>query len=212
MSLDIEILDSEGNGNSAGVTQDKALKVTQTVPTGKASMDYGIAEAEAAHHNYVGKLLDPAGNSEMSVDAADPYIEYSVIAENTLIKTIDEIRIYHEGEKLGLTSNESRIYGNPGLLTNGIRFYAHQGGADIDIFPASIKKIADYYLVSDSIVNDVNAIDAQTDILMIRLALPRPVILIPGSLDRLTFALRDDMSTLGLMHVNYYGGQITVPT
>jgi len=209
MSLPVN-LRGHASGQTAEVLSNSAVCVTQVVTP---ASDVRASNAQQ-RKLLVTKFADDAGATGMDVDGSSTAVPYRVKAEDDRIRTLLEVRIIHHATNMNLASNESRRFGPtaaPGL-TNGLDFTASQTGVMTSIFADPVQVIGDYYRYAsgpNAIVNDVDAIAASTDFLMVTIPFHVPVVLMPGSNDCIDITVQDDLTAAGfvLIEALAYGYQ-----
>jgi len=198
MSVDIRIKDGHGTSNLAAVTANLAVRTTETPPNIAQLKERGELHLLAPTRVLADKLKNSSGSSDQVINGATTPTEFYISANSSEMRVITQARFVIHGSDMSITTAEARKYGNSfgSGLTNGIRFFARQGGAETDIFIDPVKEIQHYYNYQDDLVNDVSAVAVGIDLLAVTINLPDEVVLVPGSQDRLVVLIQDNL-TLG---------------
>lgn len=201
------------SGDRAIVTGDGSLAVSNHQRTFD---DYSADEVRAVKV-LIGHLKTSADSESMDVDGSTTPVEFEVASAVDCIRWISQIRLIIQGQKMNLSSNEARGFGNSSALTTGCELEAVQGGGVTPIFHDPVQRISDFRRYTavggNSIINDIDAVANGVDFLLLVFDLPAPVGLYPGSTDRIVFRVNDDLTAaLGgtdhSMEALAYGWQI----
>ena len=209
--LPVELKDAEGSGRGVRVTSEGHVVTTDW-------QDVAARDAKASEVSRIrqttGLLTTAAGSSDMTVDGSSTAVEFTLGASSTDLCRISEFRMVFHDSQMVITSNESRRFGSaassPGL-TNGLTLNVEQAGITANLFANPVVAIGNFYRYARSwggsgIVNDAAAISASVDYLGVTLYLPfAPIVLFPGSQDRIVLTVQDDLTSLTLFEVQYYG-------
>ena len=196
MSIKTLLLDGEGTGYTAGVTESRALKV-QALPRSSK----GIPPEDLANLRLLkAYLTDALGSFSMNVDASSNMKEFFIAAEEGLTKWITSLRILINGTNFDLTSNGFRKFGTAysAGLANGIVIETFQSGAVTKISAQPIKFAGDLLNYASSHVNYIKSVSSKSDFLSVDFSFDVPIVLTEGSTDKLYIKLFDDLSSLDL--------------
>jgi hypothetical protein len=201
MSLKTRIQDGEGSNLVAGVTPDHALKVS-LIPFSYRDLvdnhDFDRYELLTRRKVLVESLANSSGSTDFRVDGSVTTQDFAIESEMDTLKSVCCLRLVFHDTQMSLGSAEGSRFGSsassPGL-TNGLRLFADQGGEETDIFITPVKAIAEF-LEYGEVFNQAGALGAGLDILVITLVLPEPIVLPPGSKDRLVLQVRDDLTPI----------------
>jgi hypothetical protein len=180
---------------SARVNADGALKVF----VAQSSSDVPIEELTRLR-----QLREPfvnGGGAEMNVNGSVAPVEYVVEAEEGFTKWITGVRFLLKDKNMEINTNDFRRFGDAAIapgLTNGVEFWANQGGTITPFFISPVKKIGGFLDYADDFTNLVNAISSQDDFLSFDFYFDAaaPVVLPAGSTDRLVIKINDDLTTV----------------
>lgn len=209
MSLPVRV---EHDGETAQV-RSGALVVTM-----KGSDVEDITQAEAERVKVWTALMEDAnGSTDLTIDGSATAVEFTFSPDAEKMVRVQSMRLVFHSSNMDISSNESRRFGPviaPGLA-NGIKLEADQGGVLTPIFLSPVQVLGDFYRyaggsvvgINTGIVNDRDAISAGVDFFMILVVLPVPVILFPGSSDRIVLTIQDDLTGITLFEVQGYGTQ-----
>lgn len=150
----------------------------------------------------VGLLATAAGSSDLGVDGSVTEVDFVAGAPAAKIHWVTEVRLTLHSSLMKLDSNEIRRFGPaaaaPGL-TNGLRLIARQNGAEVDLWTsAGVKNLGDFYRYSETVQGVTDGVSAGVDFVVVRLILPVPIGLYPGSKDQVILRIQDDLTTLTL--------------
>lgn len=201
MSIKTMIQDGEGTNLTAGVTADKALKVTNIPLSVKEALETN-SEVLIREKVYNAYFLDSSESAAANVDASSEHLDYSIGSEESKMKSIYYVKFIIEDQMMSFGASEGKRFasaaGSEGL-TNGIRMFTKQQGLLTDIFAEPIKHISDFMKYSDDIINEPDAIGSGVDLLVAKLSFVRPINIMPGEIDSVTVRVNDDLSS-----VNYF--------
>jgi hypothetical protein len=202
MSIKSFIQDGEGTGITAGVTGDKALKVT--------NIPLSIKEALETENSY---FIDSDNNSNVNIDSSTDCTDYCIVSEESRLKSIYYIKFILEDQMMYFGSSEGKRFASAagsGGLTNGISMFTEQQGLSNDIFVEPIKSIADFMKYSEEIVNEPDAVGSGDDLLVVKINFVRPINIIPGEIDKIVVRINDDLSSIDYFKIIASGIQETV--
>ncbi len=206
MSLPVAIVDNSTD-DAAEVRAGALLTTTKaTAPT--------RAEAQAVKA-YTALMVDPAGSSDLTIDGSAVPVSFKAAAAAGELVTIDSVRLVFHSTNMKIDGNESRRFGPisaPGLA-NGLNLTVQQNGTTTEVFLAPVTVLGDFYRyaggasvgVNSGVVNDVDAISAGVDFLMVLVVLPASVKLYPGTPDNVRVTVSDDLTGIALFEVQVYG-------
>lgn len=204
MPIQASIVD-ESSGSGASVSQSNALRVV-VIP--RIPSDLTEEEIRARRILYTA-LEDSAGSSDLTIDGSTTPTDFYLDADPRAVTCINECRIILHGGDLIINTNDSRAFGTAGVLTNGLRFYVTQGGEETEIFDPTVTVIGDFYrYATEPIVSDQDAISTGVDYFHVEIKFPTQICIPPGSTDRLTMHVSDDLSSLTLFEVKLDGYRI----
>lgn len=199
------IADGQGSGRNVGVTTDNALKVSivsqaaNTIPT-----------EQLIRQKQLRRFLLNGTSRDMNIDGSVTPVEFYVGAEEGVTKWFTGIRIIMHDENMELNTNDFRRFGRAAItpgLTNGIELFTTQEGIITSLVADAVQTIGDFMKDASDYVNFINAIAAQTDYLHFDLDFDVPVVLPPGTSDRITIKINDDLTALTLMQARLRGYQ-----
>jgi hypothetical protein len=196
MAGQFHIEDGTGSKRKAAVTADNAL-LTATLPLSAAdAISSGQIAIISAQKLLTNRMTDSADSPDMNVDGSVTPVIFSYEAQEGYLTIITQLRIVMNGDALNITSNESRKFSKSYAsgLTNGLILQAYQKGNITELFLDPVQAIGDFHMYTDSIVNNIDAISAGIDFLMLVLNLSFPVYLVPGETDKLAMTVQDDLS------------------
>lgn len=193
MSVKSLLQDGTGTDRMASVTQQNALLV-QLVP----QTSRGVPVGDLSNLRQLrAPLVNSAGSLSQIVNGSVTPVDFAVSASPGITKWITSFRVVIQGQDTQIATQDFRRYAQtvaPGL-TNGIQIEAVQGGITTAIAALPVQKIGDYLNYATSFVSFAAAISATVDYLQFDFALPTPVVLTPGSTDRLVMRIRDNLTT-----------------
>jgi hypothetical protein len=199
MTVEFQIQDGEGTRLKAGVTIDRAIKVT-SIPWRSQDIDESILTRHKFYNSYI---ADATGSSVLNVNGSvAPRIFSQGSATNKTIY-ITKFRIIFNSSNMTLSTTDSRRFGPvtaPGL-TNGISMSINQDGNNNLYFLTNIKTISDFLDYNDSYVNLSGAVATNVDFLSFDFSFVDPVVLAPGSFDNVTVTINDDLSGIALFRM-----------
>jgi hypothetical protein len=210
----VHIKDGEGSKRAAGVTTRNALKVTTVPPAPGELVDTGEIENLASKRILTGYFLNGTSRDQ-KVDGSVTPVDFVVAADPGAIRTLLEVRFFMAAKGALISSSEGRAYSSSfsGGLTNGIRFFAFQAGGEVDLFVSPVKQLIDYYLYQSDLINDAGTYAPNTDILVVTVRLPEPVILVPSLTDKLVVRIQDNFATatdIDVHETTYFGYQESI--
>jgi hypothetical protein len=184
-----------------------------SIPVSVVPTPPGDVASDAARQRklYAGKLTNnESDSSDLTVDGSSTPVEFSVDAESDRILTILQLRFLHHSKTMKMDSGlEPRTFGVAGLLATGLELEADQDGLTTSIWSDPVTNTADYWTYCDagSLVNLVDGIAATVDYMLQIQTLLEPVVLMPGTKDRVVLRVNDDLSSLTLFEVFVFGIQ-----
>lgn len=207
MGLLTQIRDGEGTEQTAGVTESAAVKTVQ-VPLRSKDIS---TELLTARKLYRGFLRNAADSNALNVDGSVVKQDFFVAATTGLTRYIRQARFILNGNNFEMDTQDARRFGTATAgnspLTNGLSFYAVQGGIRTDIFAEPVRRSIDFMTYMDSFVNLKNTITATSDFLSLDFIFEEPVVLVPSSNDKLILEVADDLTTITLFNVLLRGWQ-----
>lgn len=214
MSLPIYIKDGEGSSVKAGVTSAHALKVAivaMRLETLSPEELAGLA-GKTQLRTYLRLEGEGAGSNDLNVDGSTTPQLFWKGSETNAALFITSARILMNGTNLEINTNDFRRFGDAAVapgLTDGIEFYFEQSGEQTDLFIEPIQTIGDFLNFADDFTNLVNSIGSQEDFLSFDFVFDQPVVLTPGSVDRIVMKISDDLTDIDLLKVIVRGWQET---
>jgi len=199
------------DGESADV-RDNALVVTVKGTT-LANMPRSEAERVKL---FTALLKTAAGSADLTVDGSSTPVHFDLNAHATDMRTITEVRLVLHSTNMDLDSaQQSRRFGpvtSPGL-PNGLQLLAIQNGTETDAFLTPVQIIGHFWRTAGgpnmpagaAITNVTDAIASGTDFLMVQMIPSVPIVLYPGSTDKIRLTVQDDLTGLVLFEVQAYG-------
>jgi hypothetical protein len=193
MPVKTEILDGNGTGRTAQVTDARALLVS-VLPVSSR----GIPAEDLSNLRQLREAFrDASGSDSQIVDGSASPVEFQISAGVAVTKWITGFRLILQGQNADITTQDFRRYAqktSPGL-TNGIDIETFQGGVTTSITQAgAIVKLGDWLRYSDDFVGLVSAISSSIDYIHFDFAFDRPVVLAEGSSDALMIRINDDLT------------------
>ena len=205
MAVRSNIADGEGSGYKAGVTGDHALKVA-VLESRAADLPIAVLTLRKQFRGF----LTDAGSTDLNVDGSVTPVEFQVSADVSNTRWITAARILLNGVNMEIDTNDFRRFGAaataPGL-TNGLDFFIEQTGVTTDLTLDAIKKIGDFMDYEDGFENLINSVGTQEDFLSVDFVFDVPVVLPPGSSDRIVMRVNDDLTPIDLFKVLVRGYQ-----
>jgi hypothetical protein len=207
--IDVRISDGDGNGNSAGVTSDQALKVA-IVESSANSIPIEQLLRRKQFRSYMVDDDEPPNNS-LNVDGSSDPAEFYLKPGNNTTKWLNGIRLLFHGTDLELDTNDFRRFGpctsvnTP--LNNGVELFVIQSGIRTDIVAEPVTRMGEFLSYADGYVNLVNAVTVTEDFLSFDFYFDVPIILPPGTNDRLVCRINDDLTALSLFKIIARGYQ-----
>lgn len=195
MSTPANIVDGTGTKRKAHVTEDHALLVTDRLQSG-----FFIDSTILTRYKLLRTFLKAAGSIEMNVDGSVNSVEFEISAQEDKVLYVQHARVIINGTYFEVDTNDFRRFGlatvGGGSLSNGITFNAYQGGVETSIFASPVKQTGDFFNYLDDFTNLKNSIGAQEDFLSVDFILEKPIVLVPGTTDKLVMAIRDDLTLI----------------
>lgn len=204
------LIGGAGSRNAAAVDRDGSIRVANwwVNPNDLSS------EQVAQRKSFSSQLTDSAGSESLAVDGSTTAVRFSVEAAQDRIIWVHEVRLIIHSTQANITNVEARRFGaaasSPGL-TNGFQLIACQRNVETELFLAPVTTIGGFerYAASTGrgIVNNLDAIAAGTDFLMVTVPMIAPIGLFPGSGDLIYIDIQDDLTALALFEVDVFGVQ-----
>lgn len=197
MALKTYIVDGEGSSRVAGVTPNNELKVTVSPYT---SIGRTITEL-TVQKQYNGFLVDSSGSSAMDVNGSVTNQEFALTPPTGRVLYINSIRILLNGTSLEINTNDFRRFGMAAVapgLTNGLLVYVVQGDVQTNLFVDPIKTIGQFLDYATDFTNLVNSVGTQEDFLSFDFRFDVPIVLVPGSNDKIVIMIRDNLTAIDL--------------
>jgi hypothetical protein len=195
MSLPIQIKNGIGTGHLAEVTEQHALKVT-----GINSSSSSQSSTELTLFKQLREFFTELGGAsdDLNIDGSTTSKEFTIEAETGKTKWVTGVRILLYDTEMELDTNDFRRFGSATAvstpLTNGIEFYATQGGIQTNYFVDPITTIGDFMNYADKYTNFINAVSNQDDFLSFDFNFDVPIVLPEGSSDKLSITINDDLT------------------
>jgi len=203
MTAKIMIVDGEGSKRTVGVTANNALKVL-TIPGSVSNLSSAEVAGLAKTKQLASFFLNSSSSKDLNIDGSVSSQEFFVAAESNRAKWFTRVRILLNDTSMEINTNDFRRFGTAAIapgLTNGLLFYAEQGGITTNFFIDPIRNIGNFLDYADSFVNLVNSVGTQEDFLSFDYIFETPIVLVPGSQDRIVITVRDDLSSVDLFTV-----------
>ena len=182
-------------GIPADVTSNNGVKVVVT-PALLADMKRG---EQASREPYSAIFADSAGSTDMGVDGSATAVEFVISAGTEDMIVVNDIRLLFHSTNMDVSTNDSRRFGSttaPGL-TNGLTLqYIDSVGETVDLFSEPVKVIGQFLTFAKETVNYSNAVAASTDYFLVVANVFTPIVLFPGTRDRIVITVQDDLSNL----------------
>jgi len=157
-----------------------------------------------------GFLLN-ASSKELNVDGSSTPVEFIAGSDDAKTKWLTSARVLFNGTNLEMNTNDFRRFGaataSQTALTNGLEFFAIQGGIQTNFFIEPIARMGDFFTYSDDYLNIVNSISSQSDFLFFDFVFEQPIVIPPGTADRIVMRVNDDLTSIDLFHVIIRGYQ-----
>ena len=197
MALKTYIADGEGTGRIAGVTPNNELKVTVSPYTsvGRTTTELTVQK------QYNGFLVDSTNSADMDVDGSSVSVEFSLVPPTGRVLYVNSFRILMNGTSLEINTNDFRRFGMAAVapgLTNGVLVYVIQGDVTTNLFIDPIKTIGQFLDYATDFTNLVNSVGTQEDFLSFDFRFDVPVVLVPGSNDKIVIEVRDNLTAIDL--------------
>jgi hypothetical protein len=200
--IKVRILDGEGSGRHPGVTEEHALKVAvvtqsaHTIPTEELIRQKVLREF----------LAEPAGSStDLNVDGSVTPVEFVITAVPGVTKWVTGLRILLNGVNMEMDTNDFRRFGaataSQTPLTNGIEMFVEQVGSTSQFYVDPIQTMGQFLDYADRFTNIVNAVSTQSDFLSFDFDFDVPVVLPPGTTDKVAVKVSDDLTAIDLFKV-----------
>lgn len=205
MSVGLRIRDGEGSGREAGVTQDRALKVSVV---NRTASDATVEELTRVKQ--LRSFLQNGGSVDMNVDGSATPVEFIHEADTGIAKWITGVRFLFHSDNMELDTNDFRRFGAAAIapgLANGLTFFVLQGGTQTSFFPDPVKAVGDFMSYADDYTNFINSVGTQTDFLSFDFKFDEPVALPEGSEDKIVVKVEDNLTALDLFKVIVRGYQ-----
>ena len=208
MSIKNLIQDGEGTKVTAGVTSDHALKVA-IIDSSAKDIIQSNPDILTRQKILVASFMDNTSSVNLNVDGSVSYRDFYIESEINTLKSLHTIRFVLNDTQLALSGSEGTRFGSghPSGLANGIRFFAEQGGDEIDIFVEPVQILADFLNYSSEFINEAGSLGAGLDLVVVQFDLPRLVNVVPGVIDKLVVRVQDDLTSLDKFRVFGMGYQ-----
>lgn len=210
MALPVYIQDP-ASSRRIGVTSDGALQVS--IIEGAAAE---LPIDTLTRRKLLRSFLKNNGSKDLNVDGSTTPVEFTEAADTTRTKWITGLRLLLNGTNLEMNTNDFRRFGTATAsntpLTNGVQLYVIQGGLQTDFFVDPITRMGDFFNYADAYLNIINAITAQSDFLYFDFNFEQPVVIPPGTTDRVVFSVSDDLTNIELFTCIVRGYQELVET
>ena len=143
-------------------------------------------------------LIDSVGSTNINVNGAVTPVEFTITSSSTETRWIKSLRFLIEDENGVIASTEFRRFFSVvnGPLTNGLQIDAFQNGSVTAIASEPILTSGDFLNYATSYLNFADAIANGVDFLLIDFDFVTPVVLTPGSNDRLVVRVRDNLTAM----------------
>jgi hypothetical protein len=156
-------------------------------------------------------FLDNGGSIDMNVNGSGTPVEFTEVADTTRTKWITSVRVLFNGANLEMNSNDFRRFGEATAsqtpLTNGVELFVVQGGGQTNFFVTPITRMGDFFSYADSYLNIINAVSSQSDFLYFDFDFEQPVVIPPGTTDRIVLRVSDDLTSIDLFNCIVRGYQ-----
>lgn len=209
MSLDVLIRDGEGTKKTAGVTDNRALKVSVIDPV---YTDISLEDAlpSLLARKQFKDFLKNGSSKELNVNGSTTPVTFKQMSEEGKIKWLIGIRILLNGTYFEINTNDFRRFGTAAIapgLTNGITLEVSQSGIVTDLFAEPVKYVGQFLDYADSFTNLVNSVSSQSDFLAFDFSFDAPIVLPAGTTDFIGLTVQDDLSSLDLFRAIVRGYQ-----
>ena len=200
MSLPAMIEDGGGKRYRLRVMPDGSILTSSSTSSSKGK----TATELTFKKQFRGFLVNSAGGDSLAVDGSTTPVEFSLTQQVGKVLFITNIRIVLHSTYMELQTNDFRRFGTAAVapgLTNGILLYVEQSGVQTNLFIDPIQTIGDFMDYADDFTNFVNAISSQSDFLSFDFNFDTPVVLVPGSTDKIEMVVRDNLTSIDLFRV-----------
>jgi hypothetical protein len=181
-----------------------------TVPSSLAELEPEELQLQKLFNS---RCIDSVGSFAMNVNGSVSPVEF-VLEPGIDLVLINEVRLVFHSTNMNIESNESRRFGAATApntpLPNGIEFVVVQAGVQTNPLLEPVTVIGDFirYADTDGIINNVDAIAAGTDLLMVVVTTNIPIALLPFTGDKLSITINDDLTSLALFETQVSGTRI----
>lgn len=142
------------------------------------------------------------GSNALNVNGSVTPVEFVEAADTTRTKWLTGLRVLLNGTNLEMNTNDFRRFGAATAastpLTNGVELFVVQGGQQTNFFIQPITRMGDFFNYADSYLNIINAITAQSDFLYFDFDFEQPVVIPPGTTDRIVMRVSDNLTAIDL--------------
>jgi hypothetical protein len=157
----------------------------------------GVAQAFPGTY-VVNKTFEMLVNGSVAgvVNFSLPSISNKIVYCARLRFLFADVKAYLAGT--GAFRDFGSIAGSPGIpaLTNGLLCAAVQRGVSSDVFTLPVRQLGDFLNYSEGYTSIDNAISSTIDFTEFDIDFPEPLILAPGTTDRITVTIRDNLSVI----------------
>ena len=206
MSVPVEIKDGT-NGVKAHVTEEHALLVTMVDRSGFKT-DSGVLTRYKLLHDF---LRNSSGSREMNVDGSSTSVEFYITSDIEKVKYITGTRFILKGTYFEVDTQDFRRFGlataGSTPLTNGFDLVAYQGGLEVNVFSDTITQMGDFFNDADDYTNLKNSVGSQEDFLSFDFNFTQPIVLAPGTPDKVALTIQDDLTNIDEFRVIVRGYQ-----
>lgn len=212
MTTPAHIVDGAGTGAHGKVTQDNALRASETH---QRSSTIG-SELLTANKLLREFMRTSAGSRDMNVNGSVTPVEFLLpaAASATITKYITSVRfLLNDATMTPSNAGDLRRFGAATAantpLTNGILFDVFQGGTTTAEFSDPVRVLGDFFNYLDDFQSFVSGAGAGIDFLTMDFLFEKPIVLPRGSTDRAVITIRDNLSTVDKFQVLVFGWQDT---
>lgn len=201
MGLSAFITDPFNRKRRAGVTAQNALKVA-IVEQLAATLSPDELSVLSKRKQFVQLTTTSGGAYNMNVNGAGTPVEFALLASPDRLYYVNRLRAVIHGQSFRIDTTDFRRFGPTTApatpLPNGILVEVQQSGITTTLGLGPITTTGDLVTLSDDQLNFQGAIDANIDYLHFDFNLTTPIVLVPGSTDKVSVLIRDDLTDPGL--------------
>lgn len=195
-------------GRRLRVSEDGLLFVQSIPGSGAGSLPAAALTKQKQLRSF---LKNGSNSPDLNINAASTITEFNLTAQVDRTMWVTSVRVLFNDVNLEMGGNDFRRFGSATAtgtpLTNGVKLFVVQGGVTTDFFINPVQRMGEFFDYSDSYLNIYNAVTSQVDFLYFDFNFDVPVVLPPGTADKIAVTVNDDLTAIDLFKVIVRGYQ-----